>query len=109
MPDTEALPYIYDILNYEGLSVGLSSGINIAAAVRVAKELDRADVIVNNPGGWWFTGPVEALQSHLFALERGCRFPHGCQHRELVIVTQESCCLSDGWNQYVCTMLTDCL
>ena len=39
IPDAEALEQIYDVLIHEGLSVGTSSGINIAAAVRVAKAL----------------------------------------------------------------------
>lgn len=39
IPDAEALGYIYDALIHEGLSVGTSSGINIAAAVRVAKTM----------------------------------------------------------------------
>ena len=39
IPDAEALTHIYDVLIREGLSVGTSSGINIAAAVRVAKQL----------------------------------------------------------------------
>ena len=39
IPDAEALTHIYDLLIREGLSVGTSSGINIAAAVRVAKQL----------------------------------------------------------------------
>ncbi len=39
IPDAEALEQIYDVLIHEGLSVGTSAGINIAAAIRVAKSL----------------------------------------------------------------------
>ena len=39
IPDAEALEQIYGVLIHEGLSVGTSSGINIAAAIRVAKAL----------------------------------------------------------------------
>jgi len=39
IPDDEALEQIYDVLIHEGLSVGTSSGINIAAAIRVAKAM----------------------------------------------------------------------
>jgi cysteine synthase A len=45
IPDAEALEYIYDLLIHEGLSVGTSSGINIAAAVRVAKGLGPGHVV----------------------------------------------------------------
>ena len=46
IPDTEALEWIYDVLIHEGLSVGTSSGINIAAAVRVAKSLGPGHTVV---------------------------------------------------------------
>jgi cysteine synthase A len=46
IPDPEALELIYDLLIHEGLSVGTSSGINIAAAVRVAKALGPGHVVV---------------------------------------------------------------
>ena len=39
IPDGEALEQIYDVLIHEGLSVGTSAGINIAAAIRVARTL----------------------------------------------------------------------
>ena len=39
IPDAEALEQIYDVLIHEGLSVGTSAGINIAAAIRVAKDM----------------------------------------------------------------------
>ena len=37
IPDEEAIPYIFDLLEHEGLCLGGSSAINIAGAVRLAK------------------------------------------------------------------------
>ena len=39
IPDAEAVPIIFDLLEHEGLCLGGSSGINVAGAVRLAKEL----------------------------------------------------------------------
>lgn len=44
--DDEALPYIYNLLKNEGMSVGGSSGINIAGAVAMAEELGPGHTIV---------------------------------------------------------------
>lgn len=46
IPDSEALPYIFDLLEHEGLCLGGSSGINIAGAVRLARELGPGKTIV---------------------------------------------------------------
>lgn len=44
--DSEALPYLFDLLRHEGLCLGGSSGINIAGAVRMAEELGPGHTIV---------------------------------------------------------------
>ena len=44
--DDTALPYVYDLLKHEGISVGGSSGINIAGAVALARELGPGHTIV---------------------------------------------------------------
>ena len=44
--DNEALPYVFDLMENEGLVLGGSSAINIAGAVRVAKELGPGHTIV---------------------------------------------------------------
>jgi cysteine synthase A len=46
IPDAEALPYIYHLIEHEGLCLGGSSGINIAAAVRIAEEMGPGHTIV---------------------------------------------------------------
>jgi cysteine synthase len=46
IPDAEAVPFIFDLLEHEGLCLGGSSGINIAGAVRLAKELGPGHIIV---------------------------------------------------------------
>jgi cysteine synthase A len=46
IPDAEAVPFIFDLLEHEGLCLGGSSGINIAGAVRLAKELGPGHTIV---------------------------------------------------------------
>lgn len=44
--DSEALPYVFDLVEQEGLCLGGSSGINIAGAVRLAKDLGPGHTIV---------------------------------------------------------------
>ena len=39
IPDEEALPIVFDLVEQEGLLLGGSSGINIAGAIRLAREL----------------------------------------------------------------------
>ena len=46
IPDREAFPLLYDLLREEGLCLGGSSGINLAGAIRLARELGPGHVIV---------------------------------------------------------------
>ena len=46
IPDAEALPYVFDLLEYEGLCLGGSSAINIAGAMRLARDLGPGKTIV---------------------------------------------------------------
>ncbi len=46
IPDEEALPIIFDVLRYDGLCLGGSSGINIAGAIRLARDLGPGHTIV---------------------------------------------------------------
>jgi len=46
IPDAEALPLIFDLLQREGLCVGGSTGINLAGAVRLAERLGPGHTIV---------------------------------------------------------------
>jgi cysteine synthase A len=46
IPDEEAVPLIYELLEHEGLCLGGSSGINVAGAIRLAKQLGPGKTIV---------------------------------------------------------------
>ncbi|HEX3982472.1 MAG TPA: cysteine synthase A [Rhizomicrobium sp.] len=46
IPDEEALPILFDLLEHEGLCLGGSSGINIAGAIRMAKQMGPGHTIV---------------------------------------------------------------
>ena len=46
IPDEEALPIIFDLLEHEGLCMGGSTGINVAGAIRLAKDLGPGHTIV---------------------------------------------------------------
>lgn len=46
IPDEEALPLVFDLLRHEGLCVGGSSGINVAGAIRMAKDLGPGHTVV---------------------------------------------------------------
>lgn len=46
IPDEEALPILFDLVGEEGLCLGGSSGINIAGAIRMAREMGPGHTIV---------------------------------------------------------------
>ena len=46
IPDEEALPIVFDLLADEGLCLGGSSGVNIAGAMRMAKDMGPGHTIV---------------------------------------------------------------
>ncbi|MBK5957131.1 cysteine synthase A [Rhodoplanes elegans] len=46
IPDQEGIPLLFDLIAQEGLCLGGSSGINIAGAIRLAKELGPGKTIV---------------------------------------------------------------
>ncbi|MCF8477542.1 MAG: cysteine synthase A [Pseudolabrys sp.] len=46
IPDEEAVPIIFDLLEHEGLCLGGSSGINVAGAIRLAKDLGPGHTVV---------------------------------------------------------------
>jgi cysteine synthase A len=46
VPDEEALPIVFDLVQEEGLCLGGSTGINIAGAIRLARELGPGHTIV---------------------------------------------------------------
>ncbi|WP_374763678.1 cysteine synthase A [Yunchengibacter salinarum] len=46
IPDQEALPIAFDLLQREGLCVGASTGVNVAGAIKLAKEMGPGHTIV---------------------------------------------------------------
>ena len=46
IPDEEALPVVFDLLKHEGLCLGGSSGINVAGAIRLARQMGPGHTIV---------------------------------------------------------------
>ena len=46
IPDAEAIPLVFDLMEREGLVLGGSSGINVAGALRLAKQLGPGHTIV---------------------------------------------------------------
>jgi cysteine synthase A len=46
IPDEEALPIVFNLLKEEGLCLGGSSGINVAGAIRLARDLGPGHTIV---------------------------------------------------------------
>jgi cysteine synthase len=46
VPDPEALEQVFDLLQHEGLSIGGSAGINVAAAIRVARAMGPGHTVV---------------------------------------------------------------
>jgi cysteine synthase len=46
IPDSEAIPMAFDLLEFEGLCMGGSTGVNVAGAIRLAKQMGPGHTIV---------------------------------------------------------------
>lgn len=46
IPDSESVPIVFDLLQHEGLCMGGSTGVNVAGAIRMAKQMGPGHTIV---------------------------------------------------------------
>ena len=83
IPDAESLAMTFAMLKDEGLALGLSSGVNVAGAVRLARELGPGKTIVT-----MLCDPATRYQSRLFNPEflrsKGLEPPDWLENREFV-------------------------
>lgn len=75
IPDEEALPIIFDLLKEEGLCLGGSSGINIAGAIRLARDLGPGHTVVTVLADYG-TRYQSKLFNPVFLREKGLPVPH---------------------------------
>ncbi len=61
IPDAESLEITFRLLREEGLALGLSSGVNVAGAIRLARELGPDKIVVT-----MLCDPATRYQSRLF-------------------------------------------
>ncbi len=74
IPDSESLEVAFGLLRDEGLSLGLSSGVNVAGAIRLARKLGPGKTIVTilcDPGSRY----QSRLYNPEFLLSKGLRPP----------------------------------
>ncbi len=86
IPDTEALPIVFDLLADEGLCMGGSTGINVAGAIRMAREMGPGHTIVTVlcDYGTRYQGK---LFNPAFLREKGLPFPAWLEDRPSTIPT----------------------
>jgi cysteine synthase A len=83
IPDPESLAATFALLKEEGLALGMSSGVNVAGAIRLARELGPGHTIVT-----MLCDPATRYQSRLFNPEflrsKGLEPPEWLDHQTLV-------------------------
>ena len=75
IPDDEALPILFDLLEHEGLCLGGSSGINVAGAMRMARDMGPGKTIITvlcDSGTRYLT----KLWNPAFLRDKGLPVPH---------------------------------
>ena len=73
--DTESLPVTFDLLEQEGFMVGPSSGVNVAGAMRMARDLGPGHRIVTILCDWG-TRYTSKLYNKAFLHEKALPAPH---------------------------------
>jgi cysteine synthase A len=88
IPDEEAVPIIFDLLRQEGLCLGGSTGINVAGAIRLAKQLGPGHTIVTilaDTGGRY----QSKLFNPAFLRSKGLPFPEWLEKKSDIKVPYE--------------------
>jgi cysteine synthase A len=80
IPDDEAVPYCFTLLQNEGLCLGTSSAVNVAGARRLALELGRGHVIVTILCDYG-TRYASRLYNPAFLRSRGLPVPEWLENR----------------------------
>ena len=75
IPDQEAIPIVFDLIEHEGLCLGGSSGVNVAGAVRLARTLGPGHTIVTVLCDY-ATRYQSRLFNPAFLREKGLPAPH---------------------------------
>lgn len=75
IPDQEAIPIVFDLIEHEGLCLGGSSGVNVAGAVRLARTLGPGHTIVTVLCDY-ATRYQSRLFNPAFLREKGLPVPH---------------------------------
>ena len=83
---SEALPIVFDLLKHEGLCLGGSTGINIAGAIRLAKELGPGHTIVTILCDYRHPLSEQAVQPGHSCARRTCRRRTGCKQRRYAAI-----------------------
>ena len=75
IPDQEAIPIVFDLIEHEGLCLGGSSGVNVAGAVRLARTLGPGHTVVTVLCDY-ATRYQSRLFNPAFLREKGLPVPH---------------------------------
>lgn len=81
IPDDEAIPLVFDLVTSEGLILGGSSGINVAGAIRLAREMGPGHTIVTILCDYG-TRYQSKLFNPTFLAEKGLPIPGWLEARE---------------------------
>jgi cysteine synthase A len=88
IPDAEAVGIIFDLLQHEGLCLGGSSGINIAGAIRLAKDMGPDHIIVTVLADYG-TRYQSKLFNPEFLREKGLPVPEWLERKSHISIPYE--------------------
>ncbi|HEX4533679.1 MAG TPA: cysteine synthase A, partial [Rhizomicrobium sp.] len=89
IPDSEALPILFDLLEHEGLCMGGSTGINVAGAIRLARDLGPGHTIVTVLCDYG-TRYQSKLFNPEFLRQKGLPVPNWLNDKNPVVIPFES-------------------
>jgi cysteine synthase A len=88
IPDAEAVAIIFDLLQHEGLCLGGSSGINVAGAIRLAKDMGPGHIIVTVLADYG-TRYQSKLFNPDFLREKGLPLPEWLERKSRISIPYE--------------------